>query len=238
MRRQLKPFVTEYRVSNRRSKEPSLRGEHDTARPAEADQDVFGMAPERTRADRFQTDGASGSYKAAMKAADALFAVRKPSPTHDAGETEAGPHATDPRASAREPGATAAARRILQVIEDPASHAQAQLSVPVRAETAQVDALQEAEAVRAEPAPIEVSVDEPAARRGRKPGSKNKPKPVAMSTLETPVEAVVAVAAPPATLTEVDMTADHRQRRDPFPWVRTRLRPGEKWKRRLPKVAW
>ena len=44
------------------------------------------------------------------------------------------------------------------------------------------------------------------------------------------------VAAPALQMPAINTTAG--KQRDRFAWVRTKLRPGEKWKRRLPKVAW
>lgn len=87
-------------------------------------------------------------------------------------------------------------------------------------------------------------------RRGRKPGSKNKPKMPALTPAFEP-QAVdhaltVSAAVPqhvtaPAQRQVVALSdappAPRGEKR--YPWVRDRLKPGEDWKRRrLPRVCW
>ncbi len=134
MRRPVKPFVTEYKASNRR-----LGGR--------SGEDLFTVPGSGEPAPRRSSDAAAhgeNAYEAAMKAADAIF-----SPAADRSREVA-----DAPASARgEPpvegaDAPAAAGRILRAIEEP-------------------------------PPPEVAEFEEPPRRRGRKPGSKNKPKFVA-----------------------------------------------------------
>jgi hypothetical protein len=74
------------------------------------------------------------------------------------------------------------------------------------------------------------------ARRGRPPGSKNKvqrARTVAdlsefFETLESPAAAPVLVAIP----------FKRRPREQRFAWIKKKLRRGERWKRRLPKILW
>ena len=260
MRRQVKPFVTEYRGSGRRSKDLSPSGD--------LQQDI--QAP-RTRsfaeAQRvFQVEAPDDTYEAALRAADALFSAsaHDTEPARDAGparvpeprevrqatsafrmpkneaakeafadEGAAVPAAGEPAASV-ERGTAVPSRRILQAIEPPAEDRFA--------------------ALEAERAPK---------RRGRKPGSKNKPKigigddwaspPARPASTLTPALPVAAAAArSPAIEMEPDF-ADRepddvlapvaveqaalqpRGRTDKFGWKRAGLRPGERWKRRLPK---
>lgn len=176
-----------------------------------------------------------------MRAADALFAPQPSKPTI-AAEPEAF-SATDidkvfstpsslPEADlgTADPGRTDAANgagRILQAIEEPVA-----------------DQLAELEIERT-PKP-----------RGRRPGSKNKPKS-GMADTGIAVAAAVPCVAEQAEVAQNDapktapvrpaMVAPmvvarpnlaSRKRGERFGWVRTRLRPGEKWKRRLPKIAW
>ena len=89
-------------------------------------------------------------------------------------------------------------------------------------------------------------------RRGRKPGSKNKPKlPIAAMAAANEKNDILLPAAFPDTKLrrarghETKLPAvlaasspDRPRVNERFAWVRTKLRPGEKWKRRLPKVAW
>lgn len=87
-------------------------------------------------------------------------------------------------------------------------------------------------------------------RRGRKPGSKNKPKMPALAPASEPraiehalpISAVVPQHVAVPTHRQVvalsDATPGPRGEKR-FPWVRDRLRPGEDWKRRrLPRVCW
>ncbi|VVC53610.1 hypothetical protein RHAL1_00491 [Beijerinckiaceae bacterium RH AL1] len=92
-------------------------------------------------------------------------------------------------------------------------------------------------------------------KRGRKPGSKNKPKVAALVSepiedeeepvappppAAAPVVPVVSVAA--ALAARAIATAPRKVQaaapNERYAWVRTRLKPGQQWKRRLPKVAW
>ena len=237
MRRQLKPFVTEYRGTGRRGREPlALRGEPEAPRVADPGQDVF--RTERARPDRSKTEGSVGGYEAALKAADALFAVRKPAQA--SAQSEADPFSTDANGAAPDAALASsvggpAGRRILQAIDQPASQPVAGQSDAVRPGVAHPGPAQ------AEPALCDAAADyvvaKPSARRGRKPGMKNKPKPDASLVVEADIAGDDRPEQAAPDLVLVDALPDHR-RRDPFPWVRTRLGPGEKWKRRLPKVAW
>lgn len=255
MRRQVKPFVTEYRGTPRRTKDlpaggdPHQEGQASRSRSYAEAQKVF------------QPESPEDSYEAAMRAADALFSseraepaqepVKPPSassafrtaPTEadDAFVQDAGAQLHEDRQADAPP------RRILQAIEPPQEDRFA--------------------ALEAERAPK---------RRGRKPGSKNKPKlqvgddwaaamqPVAASTSTKPaarsrVAASPVPAAPRFSLAdfiveddieepaiegvEVEVPAvddalpPPRGRTDKFGWKREGLRPGERWKRRLPKAA-
>ena len=195
----------------------------------------------------------TGSYEAAMRAADALFSPRvKAGPadgsangsTNDlangsprsAGSGNGQGHADGaPAATASEPTG-----RVLRALDEP------------------------------EPA-VEPIAELAPKRRGRKPGSVNKPKTpetarrrlsrgsaaapaapeadgtmLALDTIES-VESVADAAAPETDAVEAAARPPHappaaqataKLRRDRFSWVRTKLKPGEKWKRRLPKVAW
>jgi hypothetical protein len=72
------------------------------------------------------------------------------------------------------------------------------------------------------------------ARRGRPPGSKNKARgtlPVDLSTLFETVEPRSAVALVPIPF-------KRRPREQRFGWIKKKLRRGERWKRRLPKLLW
>ena len=89
-----------------------------------------------------------------------------------------------------------------------------------------------------EPPPPEViDSQEPTRRRGRKPGSKNKPKFVVAEAEAklTQRSARKIATAPSPTFPSVPYRSRNSER---FPWVRTKLKPGEQWKRRLPKVCW
>jgi hypothetical protein len=72
-------------------------------------------------------------------------------------------------------------------------------------------------------------------RRGRKPGSKNKPK---ISTV-VPVQPMVPVA-PIVTEPEVSFlsVSSAPRFRQPFAWIKKEIALGEHWKRRLPKICW
>ena len=211
--------------------------------------------------------GHDDSYEAALRAADALFdaSPARAEPAHHkgaAGEPEprtssqaasashaasafripagdaAGEVFSDEEAGESCEHAASAPRRILQAIEPPAEDRFA--------------------ALEAERAPK---------RRGRKPGSKNKPKIVASDDWSIPNERPAAVTMPAlaaapspvieamsffsepepdevdAPLSTIDAGDDEaplprpRGRTEKFNWKREGLRPGERWKRRLPKAA-
>ena len=258
MRRQVKPFVTEYRGNARRNKDlhTSAEQQHESQAPrsrsyAEAEK-------------LFQSETSDDSYEAALRAADALFdtSSRKPEPTRGKAlpstlEPNKAPpasmHFSKPPSEMptetlfeddgsrggdlSESDAVSSPRRILQAIEPPAEDRFA--------------------ALEAERAPK---------RRGRKPGSKNKPKSIVgddwgavpSASLPLPAELVVVQMArapvrepaPSLAMPELDVIVDlgdagddqalpqPRNRNDKFGWKRAGLRPGERWKRRLPKAAW
>ena len=252
MRRQVRPFVTEVRATSRRARD----GGFTTTRP-DASREV--EQPRGTFNGSF-IDGGDDSYEAALKAADALFsaprgpqskteaAESKPAPAaRGAGETRSNAEAAFSSAKTQEallPGQVGdtpeAGGRILRAIE------------PIAADPFV--------ALEAERAPK---------RRGRKPGSKNKPKVSVTAPLSqvpamaaqaprartpeaslgvsaTRAEAIIALLPDASTSAAPALPIRRRQAlpagkakpRDHFAWVRTKLRPGEKWKRRLPKVAW
>ena len=179
MRRQVKPFVTEYRGNARRSKD--LHSSGDLQSDALAPRSRSYAEAEKV----FQSEAPDDAYEAAMRAADALFdaSSRKPEPAPPAAAanvfeerrvTPASPPIRMPpdeiaRDVFAEPGAGTTAgetgdrdaatspRRILQAIEPPPEDRFA--------------------ALEAERAPR---------RRGRKPGSKNKPKLVAPTAVPPP----------------------------------------------------
>lgn len=202
MRRQSKPFVTEYKSSSRRSK------------------DAFGQDPQGDIDLSRLAAGADDGYDAAMRAADALFSPKRAEATQAAAPTTtAAPPAEATEAARAAPIPERPAGRILQAIEE-----------------APADPFAELEALHAPK------------RRGRKPGSKNKPKAAAIERpapmVDAPRPAIPAVAvmaavvaARPSEATEGESTGA-TPRGERFGWVRTKLRPGERWKRRIPKVAW
>lgn len=243
MRRQVKPFVTEYRGAIRRGKDQpeELHSEVQTSRNrsyAEAEK-------------LFQSEPSEDSYEAALRAADALFdpsARNSIKPHHEGvvsgGRHEPVRHSTSPLdelsdgtakqgfavgtvpSEASAPSPTVGPRRILQALETPVEDKFA--------------------ALEAERAPK---------RRGRKPGSKNKIKEVG-DDWQTPAIvkrsfAAVAtvgvdqplISAEPAdggsiaALGNEEPLSHPRGRNNRFGWKRAGLRPGERWKRRLPKTA-
>ena len=239
MRRQSKPFVTEYRASGRRSKESATTpAQRDGSRESEGSSLSFQAMGRSLDA------GDDDSYDAVLRAADALFSSGPGASTAPPSAKPTGPVATPaaaavfaapvpphPEAALTQGKAPTSVGRILRAIEDPISDPFAQRE--------------------AEFAPK---------RRGRKPGSKNKPKPAPVTLAERAEPAVAAAsraaldpgvswAARVATVApQAGRPTSHRpiaapgvaarQTREPFGWVRTKLRPGERWKRRLPKVAW
>jgi hypothetical protein len=100
---------------------------------------------------------------------------------------------------------------------------------------------------------VALEVEHAPKRRGRKPGSKNKPKPIVALTLDAIDEPETELGFefdPPAFATEARVPAVRRIEALPSDgaparppkknaWMRDRLRPGEEWKRRrLPRVCW
>jgi hypothetical protein len=230
MRRPVKPFVTEYKGPNRRPGHPGAaaqRLQSEEFSYATAAQDVFARpAPDAPR------NAPEDSYEAAMRAADALFA-----PT---AAKAASPVARPPRIELT----AAAAHHQPDTEAEPANHAHGGGRI-LRAidEQPMLDL--------AEPGAERVPM-----RRGRKPGSKNKPKaPVFVDDAPKALpSARPAPSAPPLVFRDApadsagsapvpaprSREATAYRSRDPlrFAWVRTKLKPGEEWKRRLPKVCW
>ena len=228
MRRQVKPFVTEYRASNRKTKE--------TASPGHLPRDVVhdGAAREPLRSKQDETG--SDRHGAALRAADALFSVRGTAPGDDMRTAKTADSRSAAEAVFAPPAQDAASTQ-------PSEHR-----------------LQERRILRAIDTPsLEASINEigdaPLKRRGRKPGSKNKPKPMALGEVDVLASSALSgsladlpgASVAPASETERRAAfpvsqgtkpTDRRTRREPFAWVRRKLKPGEKWKRRLPKVAW
>ncbi len=263
MRRQVRPFVTEYRGNVRRSKD--LHSPVDLQSDSPAPRSRSYAEAEKL----FSSETPEDSYEAALRAADALFdaSPRSTEPTRSpmvASTSEprrimpaSSPFRMPPDEATKDifagedAGATTEAiegnaavspRRILQAIEPPTEDRFA--------------------ALEAEHAPK---------RRGRKPGSKNKPKIVVGDDWGAPQQASATVSALPTAASatrvaerepmsifmepEPDEIVDDvnglnavdddqampqpRGRNDKFGWKRgAGLRPGERWKRRLPKAAW
>ena len=250
MRHPVKPFVTEYKGNTRRPPSPaglSLKvEEEDHSAPARRG---ASKSDASRAADNQRFAGAShsseDSYEAALRAADALFSNApqrskgRSQAVDEAGETVAASVQTS-SATAKASGATppaSGAGRILRVIDE-----------------APPQAL------------MDLEVERQPKRRGRKPGSKNKPKLVP-AFVASPGETRAGAAAPAVAARQVNAGVEpptreapaapdadrapaqaptqavapivaRRPRLDPYAWVRTKLKPGERWKRRLPKVAW
>ena len=252
MRRQVKPFVTEYRGTPRRTKDISAGGE-----PHQEGQ----ASRSRSYAEAqkvFQPESAEDSYEAAMRAADALFSSER-------AETPLQPTRTSPAASSfpitSSPPDGAAVEQAAVPVQDERQVETAPRRILQAIEPPQEDRFAALEAERAPK------------RRGRKPGSKNKPKvrvgddwaaemqPSGASTSSRSRVAVEPVSAVPRfsladfileddseeremELAEIAAPAiddavspPPRGRTDKFGWKREGLRPGERWKRRLPKAA-
>lgn len=246
MRRQAKPFVTEYKASARRNKagaapQPEMDFEPATPEAARA---------KGSRGNWAAPDDAGGGYNAAFAAADALFAPRAPSV---AAKASAAAEATTDAA----PGASAAARATQLLTDRPGSSGSGRILQAL--ETAEPDVA----AAEAQGTP---------ASRGRGAGTTRKPRRTSVAETSTSavagepaaiarIAATSATAArefilePPASASSgaepaIAATASDpgairtasaeqgKRRRERFPWIRTKLRPGEQWKRRLPKVAW
>lgn len=238
MRRPVKPFVTEYKGPNRRPGQPSgatPRLPSEEFSYASAANEAFAR-PGVESPLRHNTED---SYEAALRAADALFSpadkavarvMSAPRIDHSALADQDQPGSEGETSELAHGGG-----RVLRAIEEPP-----------------IPGLAELEAAHAPK------------RRGRKPGSKNKAKaPVfdddaprsapqgpaahARPTPSAPPPAFrdmdfdaarPAAAAAPRTATK-PLATTYRARDDArFSWVRTKLKPGEEWKRRLPKVCW
>ncbi|MDR3461131.1 MAG: hypothetical protein P4L76_02305 [Beijerinckiaceae bacterium] len=246
MRRPVKPFVTEYKGPSRRPPQQaaaSLRRTYEDHAAAPSVNESF------SRGGPDHAHSIDDSYEAAMRAADALFAPNGHKPPSDAAFSDNASTFDDaPQDGAS--GISPRGGRILRVLDEP----------PV-------------------PALAELEEERAPKRRGRKPGSKNKPKAgiVAPSAAEhagtaepfdwstsfpaapTPKVAPLSPAyhasaargraatpavetpdAPQRAVRRVQaVSSDYAARNETrFAWVRTKLAPGEQWKRRLPKVCW
>lgn len=257
MRRPLKPFITEYKASNRRGHAPS--GEAVVVERQPAAERVFTSERDRFATKAFESPTRAepeDSYEAAMRAADALFAPRPA--TDDGGTTPPTPVDVD-KIFAPKPQTTPSAPIVARAPEGRAPEAE-RLQAPERGgrilqalnepQPPQLAALEEAHAPK---------------RRGRKPGSKNKPRPAAPQQLSFVDDAAAEVESVAAQVhAEVSPPAIKRPRgtrvrgrpleaseayiearipapvaRMRFSWLdRKKLKPGEFWKRRLPKVCW
>lgn len=219
MRRPVKPFVTEYRGAGRR--QSAAGGQVPKADFSSLDQEP--PSPEPRPAFRSVAEPSEDSYEAALRAADALFSAKSERPGAPAAVA-----APEPDATSDAPEAHPAGGRILRVLDEPP-----------------------------DPEMLRLEAERAPKRRGRKPGSKNKPKPAAIESESSPaslahalpaMEAEVAppasalparVLAMPARLPAVLSSAARPPAAgDKYAWVRTKLKPGQQWKRRLPKVAW
>ncbi len=164
---------------------------------------------------RFASPPQEDGYEAALRAADALFSgARRPA------EAEPGARPTSNDEGADETqGSHPAGGRVLRAMDEQPP--------------------EELLRLEAEFAPK---------RRGRKPGSKNKPKTLPVAAIEEPLAMPPAIASAPPALPVVAriaaVPAIPRVARAPVPrgdryaWVRTKLKPGQAWKRRIPKIAW
>ena len=263
MRRQVKPFVTEYRGSPRRSKDLHPSGD--------LHQEV--QAPRSrsfAKADKlFHGDGQDDSYEAALRAADALFDAWPgiAEPTHDKGA-----------ASGSEPRTTLQPSQAASIFRVPADESGREVSLDddagmVGEQAERHSASAPRRILQAIEPPSEdrfaaLEAERAPKRRGRKPGSKNKPKIVAGDDWTAAFEKPAMVTAPalqarPSPVFDADAfftkaehveieddatvavgTVDEEQpmlrsrgRNEKFNWKRAGLRPGERWKRRLPKAA-
>lgn len=262
MRRPVKPFVTEYKGSARRGKDNRPEADVEDSKPAEparraagrgasgrAAGEGRGALPPRGLFHGGEEGAPIDSYEAAMRAADALFSPKD--------KVDHGEPASNGRASGRRGAAPAAPDTQVEAsAEAPADTAEAKGAAEQKSATEQKSPAEpKGRVLRAldepEPEIVDPLPELAPKRRGRKPGSLNKrkpevtdgarrrlaetvPEPSPEEDEEEPAEVAAAVVAPPRRAPAVPAT----RTRDRFPWVRTKLRPGEKWKRRLPKVAW
>jgi len=245
MRRPVKPFVTEYKGPNRRPPQQatasSRRTYEDHATAPLVNESFSRGGPDHTHA-------MDDSYEAAMRAADALFAPNANKPASSSAAPDSAT-AIDDASHDGASGASLRGGRILRVLDEPPVYDLAELEE--------------------ERAPK---------RRGRKPGSKNKPKsgiaapskvhrvqtaepfdwdasfpaasmpkaaPLSPAYQKSPARSHVAApaesteAAPRAARRVQAPSSDFAARNETrFAWVRTKLAPGEQWKRRVPKVCW
>ena len=253
MRRPMKPFVTEYKPSSRRQLSAPRHPQSFANEPASPKPSETGWFEASSRTD--------DSYEAALRAADALFSPQKDKPDHAGDDATAAGGVRD--TAGRGSG------RILRVLDEPPPERTSDLMSELEREHAPK-------------------------RRGRKPGSKNRPKADrAVPPSAAPASDIQAFDArtrhipspfevadrderadDPAADTGDDVGAtqgeavardqhdsDHRdvgqddpeviarettkpvaglrsRERRRFSWVRTTLKPGQEWKRRLPKVCW
>ena len=213
MRRPVKPFVTEYRGGSRRANNASGQGPRlDLNRPESDRADARPAEPWGSALSTPPAGSFGGpqedGYEAALRAADALFSGRRQPAATADGSVTA--EAASPHPSGG---------RILRAIDETPSP--------------------ELTRLEAEHAPK---------RRGRKPGSKNKPKTpaqIAQPTVavppppsEAPRHSIMARAAAIPSVAARIATPPVGPRPSRYAWVRTKLKPGEQWKRRIPKVAW
>jgi hypothetical protein len=73
------------------------------------------------------------------------------------------------------------------------------------------------------------------ARRGRPRGSKNK---VQRTRAAVDLSEFFQTPETPAPLVLVAVPYKRRPREQRFGWIKKKLRRGERWKRRLPKILW
>ncbi|MGD0634046.1 MAG: hypothetical protein ABSA13_07190 [Beijerinckiaceae bacterium] len=245
MRRPVKPFVTEYKGPSRRPPQQAAA----SSRRTYEDHATAPLVNESfSRGGLDHAHAVDDSYEAAMRAADALFSPNGHKPQSGASSSE-NPAVFDAASHDLTNEVSPRGGRILRVLDEP--------PVPGLAE------LEEERAPK---------------RRGRKPGSKNRPKPgiadssairggkaaepfdwgssfpaaltskaaqaspayqasPARSRVTAPAE---TPAGPHRAVPRVQAAAsDYAARNETrFAWVRTKLAPGEQWKRRLPKVCW
>lgn len=238
MRRQVRPFVTEYRGNARRSRDLPKDLTDTSDQPGNV---VRGRLADGQRG--FATESLDDSYEAAMRAADALFAPAPP-------RQDPLPSAPEPVAAYSAPSAASLDGDVTAAIAEPdGARPEPPRRILQAIEPASEDRFAALEAERAPK------------RRGRKPGSKNKPKVVVSddwAAQPSPVPLARHAARPidlfeTAAPTGQEAAADGddlaplpddaamptpRGRSERFGWKRSGLRPGERWKRRLPKIAW